>query len=102
MARIINIRVAAGVTPGRPPPCFRSSEVDVRSPVIVGALLVTIAAGIVIHRAGTAKPAAQAVTVATAAPLQRNVLTTGTLEAVTTVQVGTEVSGVIKSLPVDF
>jgi HlyD family secretion protein len=76
--------------------------VDVRSPVIVGALLVTIAAGIVIHRAGTAKPAAQAVTVATAAPLQRNVLTTGTLEAVTTVQVGTEVSGVIKSLPVDF
>jgi HlyD family secretion protein len=73
-----------------------------RSPVIVGALLVTIAAGLVIHRAGNAKPAAQALTVLTAAAQQRNVLTTGTLEAVTTVQVGTEVSGVIKSLPFDF
>jgi HlyD family secretion protein len=74
----------------------------VRSPVIVGALLVTIAAGILIHRAGNTKPAAQPAVVATAAGQQRNVVTTGTLEAVTTVQVGTEVSGVIKSLPVDF
>lgn len=71
--------------------------------VIVGAILVTVAAGIMIEHASKARPTAPARTVVAMAPLQqRGVLTTGTLEAVTTVEVGTEVSGTIQSLPVDF
>lgn len=71
--------------------------------VIVGAILVTVAAGVMIEHASNARPTAPARTVVAMATLQqRGVLTTGTLEAVTTVEVGTEVSGTIQSLPVDF
>jgi len=71
--------------------------------VVVGTILVTIASGLVIEHAANAKPTAQARTVlAVATSQQRGVLTTGTLEAETTVEVGTVVSGTIESLPVDF
>jgi HlyD family secretion protein len=70
--------------------------------VIGGSVLATIASGVIIER-GTNLPTPRAsVAVALATPQQRGVLTTGTLEAVTTVEVGTEVSGTIKALPVDF
>lgn len=68
---------------------------------IVGAILVMIAAGVIIERGLNARPAPQA-RIVPAIPQQRGVLTTGTLEAVTTVEVGTEVSGTIQSLRVDF
>src|SRR2546421_13101190 len=71
--------------------------------VVVGTILVRIASGLVIEHAANAKPTAQARTVlAVATSQQRGVLTTGTLEAETTVEVGTVVSGTIESLPVDF
>jgi len=38
----------------------------------------------------------------TAGPITRSVLATGTLQAVTTVEVGSQVSGLVKSLEVDF
>jgi HlyD family secretion protein len=73
-----------------------------RRRIIVAAILVTIAAGVIIERGVNARPTPQARIVPAMIPQQRGVLTTGTLEAVTTVEVGTEVSGTIQSLPVDF
>jgi HlyD family secretion protein len=71
--------------------------------IIVGALLATIAAAISIGRAPNARPSSQVGSAVRTAPAQpRGVLTTGTIEPVTTVEVGTEVSGTIHSLPVDF
>jgi HlyD family secretion protein len=71
--------------------------------VIAATFLVSMVAGFAIQRALNTRPAPQARTlVPVAAAQQRGVLTTGTLEAVTTVEVGTEVSGTIQSLPVDF
>jgi HlyD family secretion protein len=70
--------------------------------LLFGALVI-VAAGLFYYRAGQAQEAPLLVT----APVLRgdvveSVDATGTLEAVTTVQVGTQVSGTIKTLHADF
>jgi HlyD family secretion protein len=70
--------------------------------VIGGAILVTIVAGILIERAPSARPMSPAGTAIAASRQLRGVVTDGTLQAVTTVEVGTEVSGTIHSLGADF
>jgi HlyD family secretion protein len=70
--------------------------------VIGGAILATIASGVIIERGSGRSAPRVAVAVATPTSQQRGVLTTGTVEAVTTVEVGTEVSGTISAVPVDF
>src|SRR5437868_4699458 len=71
--------------------------------VIVGAILAVIVSGIIIERGpnATFTPHARAVAPVALAQ-QRTVLTTGTVQANTTVEVGTQVSGTIDSLPADF
>ena len=53
---------------------------------------------------GLRRPAQVQVTTATttSGAITRRIVATGTLQAVTTVQVGSQVSGIIQSLPVDF
>jgi HlyD family secretion protein len=70
--------------------------------VIGVAILATVASGVIIER-GSGKPTPRArIAVASATPRQRGVLTTGTLQAITTVEVGTQISGIIHALPADF
>jgi HlyD family secretion protein len=69
--------------------------------VIVGAILVTIVSVIIIERAPTATPTSH-VGAPSASRQLRGIVTDGTLQAVTTVEVGTEVSGTIRSLRADF
>ncbi len=74
-----------------------------RRVIIVGAILVVIAAIAIDKRAARATPSSQVTLArATANPPTRGVLTTGTLEAATTVEVGTQVSGTIQVLGADF
>jgi HlyD family secretion protein len=76
-----------------------------RRPLVLGIALLIVAVGIV---AGVAYKVRHRATVKiTTAPVtvgrvQRDILTTGTLEPTTTVEVGTQISGTIASVPVDF
>ncbi len=69
----------------------------------IGAVVATVAAGIYYYRSDVA---AEAPTLNTAEVTEGDVIATveasGTLEAVTTIEVGTQVSGTIKTLGADF
>src|SRR5687768_12552177 len=72
--------------------------------IVLAVLVVTaIAGGVMFYRSQPAEASSELIT----APVTRGnvvetVQSTGTLEAVTTVQVGTQVSGTIKALHADF
>jgi HlyD family secretion protein len=73
-----------------------------RRATIVAVILVTVVAALIQHAAHTRSTPRATIAVTVPMPAQRGVLTTGVLEAVTTVEVGTEVSGTIHSLGADF
>lgn len=75
-----------------------------RKTLLVGAGVVLIAAGAYSYYRHTQKPVVPTITTArvTRGDLAETVGATGTLQAVTTVQVGTQVSGTIQELNTDF
>ena len=83
--------------------CFRGKGMSTRLWLSVGAIVVAVGAGIYYYRSDVA---AEAPTLNTAEVTTGDVVAkveaTGTLAAVTTVEVGTQVSGTIKTLGADF
>jgi len=73
-----------------------------RIAIALGALVVAgIAAGVV-YEAGHSAPMRITTATVTVGRVQRDILTTGTLEPVTTVEVGSQISGTIATVPVDY
>jgi HlyD family secretion protein len=73
-----------------------------RIAIALGALVVAgIAAGVV-YEARHSAPIRITTATVTVGRVQRDILTTGTLEPVTTVEVGSQISGTIATVPVDY
>lgn len=70
--------------------------------IAAAAVVVVVIAAAVVYKAEHSAPLRVTTAAVTVGRVQRDVLTTGTLEPVTTVEVGTQISGTISIVPVDY